>query len=151
LKTEESYQVILPQGLSEAVSEVQVTGESGFRHKDFLSQIATDSWYVQIWAEQGIIGLILHLFILSYILIKGSYIIMFRLKEPEIRGVVSALMAGFTGIMGASYGNGVLGQMPTGILIYLSWVAIFVSQQLEREYIYLIQKGLNPWSTKNTT
>jgi len=122
-----------------------------FSPQGFLAQIATDSWYVQIWAEQGIVGLILHLFILTYILIKGSFIIMFRLKEPELRGVVSALMAGFTGIMGASYGNGVLGQMPTGILIYLSWVIIFVSQQLEREYIYLSSKGLNPWSTKNIT
>ncbi|MDO8898240.1 MAG: O-antigen ligase family protein, partial [Bacteroidales bacterium] len=122
-----------------------------FSPQGFLAQIATDSWYVQIWAEQGIVGLILHLFILTYILIKGSYIIMFRLKEPELRGVVSALMAGFTGIMGASYGNGVLGQMPTGILIYLSWVVIFVSQQLEREYVYLSSRGLNPWSTKNTT
>lgn len=122
-----------------------------FSPQGFLAQIATDSWYVQIWAEQGIIGLIIHLFVLSYILIKGSFIIMFRLKEPELRGIVAALMAGFTGIMGASYGNGVLGQMPTGILIYLSWVTIFISQQLEREYVYLKEKGLEPLSIKNDT
>lgn len=122
-----------------------------FSPQGFLAQIATDSWYVQIWAEQGIIGLILHLFILSYILVKGSYIIMFRLKEPELRGIMSALMAGFTGIMGASYGNGVLGQMPTGVLIYLSWSFIFMSQQLEREYTYLTAKKLNPWAFDNKT
>ncbi|MBK9290622.1 MAG: O-antigen ligase family protein [Bacteroidetes bacterium] len=122
-----------------------------FSPQGFLAQIATDSWYVQIWAEQGIVGLILHLFILSYILLKGSYIIMFRLKEPELRGIMAALMAGFTGIMGASYGNGVLGQMPTGVLTYLSWSFIFMSQQLEREYIYLTGKNLNPWSFKNKT
>jgi len=122
-----------------------------FSPNGFLAQIATDSWYVQIWAEQGVLGLILHLFILSYILIKGSYILMFRVQSPELRGIVGALMAGFTGIMGASYGNGVLGQMPTGILIYISWVFIFVSQQLDREYIYLTGKGLNPWSLDNKT
>lgn len=122
-----------------------------FSPNGFLSQVATDSWYVQIWAEQGIIGLIIHLFVLSYILIKGSYIIMFRLKEPELRSIVGALMAGFTGIMGASYGNGVLGQMPTGILIYVSWSLIFMSQQLDREYTYLVSKGLDPWSIKNKT
>jgi hypothetical protein len=60
-------------------------------------------------------------------------------------------MCGFTGIMGASYGNGVLGQMPTGILIYLSWVFIFVAQQLDREYIYLVSKNISPWSLKNKT
>jgi hypothetical protein len=122
-----------------------------FSPQGFLAQIATDSWYVQIWAEQGLVGLILHLFILSYILIKGGYIIMFRVQQPELRGVVAALMAGFTGIMGASYGNGVLGQMPTGILIYMSWSFIFMSQQLDREYTYLINNGLQPWSLKNKT
>lgn len=122
-----------------------------FSPQGFLAQIATDSWYVQIWAEQGIIGLITHLFILSYILIKGGYLLMFRVRSPEVRGVIAAVMSGFTGIMGASYGNGVLGQMPTGILIYLSWSFIFMSQQLDREYIYLIGKGLNPWSLSNKT
>lgn len=122
-----------------------------FSPQGFLAQIATDSWYVQIWAEQGIIGLVLHLFILSYILLKGSFLIMFRVESQELKGILSALMCGFTGIMGASYGNGVLGQMPTGILIYLSWVFIFVSQQLDREYIYLVSKNLNPWSLKNKT
>lgn len=122
-----------------------------FSPHGFLSQVATDSWYVQIWAEQGIIGLIIHLFILSYIVLKGSFLIMFRIKEPELRGIVGALMAGFTGIMGASYGNGVLGQMPTGILIYLSWVFIFESQQLDREYAYLKSIGKSPWSLLNKT
>ncbi len=120
-----------------------------FSPQGFLSQVATDSWYVQIWAEQGIIGLIFHLFVLSYILIKGSYLIMFRVQEPELRGIIAALMAGFTGIMGASYGNGVLGQMPTGILIYTSWGFIFMSQQLDREYSFLQSKGLSIWSLKN--
>jgi len=122
-----------------------------FSPQGFLAQIATDSWYVQIWAEQGIIGLILHLSILSYILIKGSYLIMFKLKERELRGIMSALMAGFTGIMGASYGNGVLGQMPTGILMYISWAMIFMSRQLEREYTYLVSKGKSPWALDNNT
>jgi len=122
-----------------------------FSPQGFLAQVATDSWYVQIWAEQGIIGLILHLSILSFILIKGSYLIMFKLKEQEIRGIMSALMAGFTGIMGASYGNGVLGQMPTGILIYISWTMIFMSRQLEREYTSLIGQGKSPWSLDNKT
>ncbi len=122
-----------------------------FSPQGFLAQIATDSWYVQIWAEQGIIGLILHLFILSYILLKGSFLIMFKIESPELKGVLSALMSGFTGIMGASYGNGVLGQMPTGILIYLSWSFIFIAQQLDREYIYLVSKKINPWSLKSKT
>jgi len=99
----------------------------------FLSNIATDSWYVQIWAEQGIIGLTLHLFILAYIVAKGSYLIMFKIRNPELRWKMSAVLAGFCGIMGSSYGNGVLGQMPTGIITYLTWAFLFMSPQFDDE------------------
>ncbi len=119
-----------------------------FSPQGFLANVATDSWYVQVWAEQGIVGLIIHLFILSYIAIKGFYIIMIRVKNPEVVGTLGALLAGYLGIMGASYGNGVLGQMPTGALVYLSWAFIFMGQQLDREYSALEQKGLNPRSFK---
>ncbi|MFA5419543.1 MAG: O-antigen ligase family protein [Bacteroidales bacterium] len=117
-----------------------------FSPQGFLANVATDSWYVQIWAEQGIVGLFIHLFILSYIAIKGFYLIMVRIKNRELIGLLGALLAGYIGIMGASYGNGVLGQMPTGALVYFSWVFIFCAQQLDREYTYLESKGLSPRS-----
>jgi O-Antigen ligase len=104
-----------------------------FSPHGFLGQIATDSWYVQIWAEQGVIGLMLHLLILSYIVIKASYLIMFNIEDPVLRGKMSALVAAFTGIMGASYGNGVLGQMPTGIVTYFSWVFLFMGPKFDEE------------------
>lgn len=84
----------------------------------FLSNVATDSWYVLIWAEMGIIGLSLHLFILFYVLGKSAWLIMFKLKDEEVKLKMAALASGMTGIMVASYGNAVFGTMPTGILIY---------------------------------
>ena len=119
-----------------------------FSPQGFLANVATDSWYVQIWAEQGRVGLILHLFILMYILIKGFYIIMARIHNKELGNVLGALLGGFAGIMGAAYGNGVLGQMPTGILLYLSWVFIFSGQQLDSEYNARLEQGISPWSFK---
>ncbi|MDP2723603.1 MAG: O-antigen ligase family protein [Bacteroidales bacterium] len=117
-----------------------------FSPQGFLANVATDSWYVQVWAEQGIVGLFIHLFILSYIAIKGFYLVMVRVKTRELSGILGALLAGYIGIMGASYGNGVLGQMPTGALVYFSWVFIFCAQQLDREYTYLESKELSPRS-----
>ncbi len=86
----------------------------------FLSNVATDSWYVLIWVEQGIIGLLLHLFILFYILIKGSYAVMFKIRDPVVKMKMAALCSGMFGVMVASYGNAVLGQMPTSIVIYIT-------------------------------
>lgn len=86
----------------------------------FLAQTPTDSWYVQIWAEQGRVGLTLHLIILFYILGNSIFIIWFRLKNPYIISKAIALTAGLFGLMGASYGSGALGQMPNGVIVYTS-------------------------------
>jgi ABC-type transport system involved in cytochrome c biogenesis permease subunit len=93
--------------------------------------VATDSWYVLVWVEQGIVGLTLHLFILFYVLIKGGYKVMFRIRDPMLKLKISALIAGMAGVMVASYGNAVLGAMPTGMLIYTSMALIMNSEALD--------------------
>jgi hypothetical protein len=109
----------------------------------YLSQIPTDSWYVLIWVELGIVGLVMHLFILFYILIKGSYAIMFKVKDPELKLLLSALASGMFGIMVASYGNAVLGQMPTNTLIYMSMAILLNTEVLDNE-TKTADLGLNP-------
>lgn len=99
----------------------------------FLSQVATDSWYVLIWAEQGIFGLCLHLFILFYVIIKASYLIMFRIRDPILKMKMAALASGMFGVMVASYGNAVLGTMPTGMLIYTSMALMLNAETLDKE------------------
>lgn len=98
----------------------------------FLASVATDSWFVLIWAETGIVGLYLHLFILSFIVGKGAYICMFQIKDPELLVKISALLCGVFGVMGASYGNAILGQFPTGLLIYTSMAYVFLAPGLDK-------------------
>jgi hypothetical protein len=99
----------------------------------YLANIATDSWFVVIWAEAGIVGLYLHLFILGFIIGKGSFICMFQLKNPEMCVKIGALLSGIFGIIVASYGNAVLGQFPTGLLIYASMAYVFMAPELEKQ------------------
>lgn len=103
-----------------------------FSPNTFLAQTPTDSWYVRIWAEMGIIGLSLHLFILFWILIHCS-LITWKLKDPELKQIISALTAGIFGIMVASYGNGLYGQMPTAMIIYMSYVFVYLSPTWDKE------------------
>lgn len=98
----------------------------------YLSQIPTDSWYVLIWVEQGIVGLVLHLIMLLYILIRSCYLIMYRIRNPELKLKLSALAAGMFGVMIASYGNAILGQMPTNVLIYISMAVLLNAPTLDR-------------------
>ena len=86
----------------------------------FLSHVATDSWYVLIWAELGIIGLIFHLFVLFYVIGTASYKVMFTIRDPITKLKIGALISGMAGVMVASYGNAVFGGMPTALLMYAS-------------------------------
>lgn len=110
------------------------TGNWGqrFTPHTFLANTATDSWFVAIWADTGIIGLWLHLFILFFVLVTGAYNVMFRLKNPIVKGQIAALVCGMAGVMLASYGNGVFGQFPTGILMYVGMVFIFLAPKWEQ-------------------
>jgi hypothetical protein len=99
----------------------------------FLATIPSDSWYVNLWMQLGVVGLSLHILILVYILGKTSYTIVFKTRNDWIKNQQMALACGLFGIAIASYGNGVLGQMPTGILIYSSMAFMFLSKSYEKE------------------
>ncbi|MEM1257596.1 MAG: O-antigen ligase family protein [Bacteroidota bacterium] len=118
------------------------TGNWGqrFSPHTFLANTATDSWFVAIWADTGVVGLYLHLFILFFVLITGAYNVMFKIRDDWLRGQIAALVCGMFGIMGASYGNGVFGQFPTCILMYTGMVFMFIAPKMD-EYISR-QKGL---------
>jgi len=44
-----------------------------FTPNTFLAQTATDGWYIQLWAEQGIVGLSFYLFLLFYFFLKSIF------------------------------------------------------------------------------
>ncbi len=97
----------------------------------FLAETPTDSWYVKIWGETGIVGLSLHLTMLITIIFAGVVII-WRLKDEKLRYKMMALHSGYIGIAFASYGNPILGQIPTGIILYISWAFLFISPYIDR-------------------
>ena len=85
----------------------------------FLADLALDSWYVKIWAEYGIVGLSFYGFmLLSFVLLSIRSIK--AETDPDRYQLMLALLSGFTGILMASYGNQVLGQVPTGVIIMIS-------------------------------
>jgi O-antigen ligase len=90
-----------------------------------LANLALDSWYVRIAAEYGYIGLVLYILMLFFILYHAFKKIN-AVHNPEIKNQLMALFCGLTGVLVASYGNQVFGQLPTGIIIYLS--IVFLTQ-----------------------
>jgi hypothetical protein len=99
----------------------------------FLSQVASDSWYVKIWMEMGVVGLVLHLGILFYILGKSSFLLLFKVRDDWLKTQGIALASGLAGMMVAAYGNAVLGQFPSSILIYTGMAFLFMLPKLDME------------------
>ena len=56
---------------------------------------------------------------------------MFRIRSPDLRIKMSALTAGMFGIMVASYGNAILGGMPTSVLIYATMAILLNTNVLD--------------------
>lgn len=106
----------------------------------FLANVPTDSWYVLIWVETGIIGLILHLTIQFITLGLASYYLMFRLRDPILISQMSALSSGMLGIMLASYGNAIIGQLPTSPLIYTSMGLLLNSLTVDKNIRIKLRK-----------
>ncbi len=95
-----------------------------FSPNTFLAQTPPDSWYVKIWAETGVIGLVFHIIMILY-----WHVFFFRriwvMPPGEMRQKMMGLYAGMAGISFASYGNQLLGQLPTANIIYLSLVFMY--------------------------
>ncbi len=109
-----------------------------FRPGSFLAETPTDSYYVKIWAETGIVGICLHLLMLGYFLGKGSFIV-WNIRDPELRYRSMALLAAYGGVLLASYGNQVYSQFPTGIIMPVALSMIFMAphydEQLAKEHL----------------
>jgi cell division protein FtsW (lipid II flippase) len=97
-----------------------------------LAETPNDGWYVRVMAETGVVGFYLHLGILLYIGLAGLHKTM-KVKDPRLRHKLLALFAGYVGIAFSSYGNPLLGQIPTGIILYMTWAYLFLAPDLDQQ------------------
>lgn len=97
-------------------------GLGGVENRKYAYRVTTmiphDSWYVKIWMETGIVGLILYVGTLVAVMLKCSHIVMYKIKDRELRGYIIAMMCGTFGLMVSAYGNAFLGQFPTMLLMF---------------------------------
>ncbi|MDD6210908.1 MAG: O-antigen ligase domain-containing protein [Bacteroidales bacterium] len=100
----------------------------------YLATFATDSWYWAIFAEQGVVGICIYGSIILFILIRGAYICMFKIRDDFLAQKIKALHCGFAGILIASYVNEILGQFPTSVNTYISIGFIFMAMKFDKRH-----------------
>jgi hypothetical protein len=104
-----------------------------YKPDEFISSIPTDGWYVLIWIETGIVGSVIYISILGFILIYGSVLVMFKLKNNELRGIVASMVSGIAGIYASAYSIEILGQFPNAFIIFICMAFIFLSPKYDKE------------------
>lgn len=103
--------------------------------------IPTDSYYVGIWVEGGIVGLCLYLGLQIMILLRCCYIIMFKIKNKQLSRILAALLCGVFGIWLNGYVGRGMGFLPSSFIIavFLSFIlnGIYMDKQLKKEEIII--------------
>lgn len=117
------------QPLGGGVGTIGIWGKK-YNADKYISTIAPDSLFVKIWAEYGIVGFLIWLGIMLYILGKCCGIV-WNIRDPKLRQQLLALTAGFGGILVSSYGNEVMNQMPSAMIVYVSWVFVFLGPRFD--------------------
>ena len=91
-------------------------------HRIFVDDnwpIPPDSFFVNIWMQHGIVGLCLYIGILAFILLRCSYLIMFRIKNDQLRQILAALLCGVFGLWLNGYVGRGMGMNPSSFIIPL--------------------------------
>ncbi|WP_455671773.1 O-antigen ligase family protein [Phocaeicola sp.] len=100
----------------------------------FASTCPPDSDLVNIWIQTGKVGLVVFLIIQFFIYLTGSYILLFRIKNPEIRGPLIGMLCGCAGMLVASYANNISIMFPNGPLIYTCLTLVFLGPYFDKQY-----------------
>ena len=102
-----------------------------YNRGSYLASIPPDSYWVKIWAMYGIVGLVIWIGIMMYIIGKCCGIA-WTAKDKQLKSKLTALTAGATGIFFCSYGNEVMNNLPSAVVIYISWTFVFLGPKLDR-------------------
>ncbi len=98
-----------------------------------ISKIPSDSWYVQVWIQTGIVGLVIYLLLLISSILIAGYIILFKIKNKRLRGILAGLLSGVFGMFISAYGNDLLAQFPNCFLFYICLALVFMGKYYDKE------------------
>lgn len=99
----------------------------------FTTSIPNDSWYVKLWVETGIVGLILYVGGLFIVIAKGAWVIMFKIKNTELKGILTAMLCGVFGLLLSAYGNPFWGQYPTMIIAFVCLSFVLKGEYFDKQ------------------
>lgn len=90
-----------------------------------------DSWLISVWVETGIVGLILYLSIHGILFAWCSWLLMFKVRNKNLRGLVAAWLCMNAGFFIAAYVNDIM-QYPNQLPIYIGFALCFAAPHIDK-------------------
>lgn len=90
-----------------------------------------DSWWVSVWVETGIIGLILYFTAHAILFAWCSWLLLFKVQSARLRGLLASWLSMSTGYFVAAYANDVM-QYPNSIPVYTGLALCFAATYIDR-------------------
>ena len=100
-----------------------------------MSVIPPDSEYIYIWIRTGIIGITVFLILTAIMIAGASWIVLFRLRSPSLRGIGAGLTCAMISQQLGGYGNQVLMQFPNCLIFYGGLSIVYILPYIENEWI----------------
>lgn len=86
-------------------------------HPKEIMPYPPDSWLVSVWVETGIVGLVLYLLVHGVLFAWCSWLLMFKIMNKRLRGLLAAWLCMNAGFFVAAYANDIM-QYPNSIIVY---------------------------------
>ena len=101
-----------------------------------------DSWLIAVWVETGIVGLILYLAIHGTLFAWCSWLLMFKVRNKNLRGLAAAWLCMNAGLFIAAYVNDVM-QYPNQLTVYTGFALCLAAPYIDKHI------GEEPEESKN--
>ena len=96
----------------------------------FFTNLTSESSFLSIRNQSGIVGLILHLIGIIYVLLVG-FMKVFRLKSNDLRYKMIAIYGGFIGVIVTSLASPIFDQTPLGPIMFICMVYLTTADILD--------------------
>lgn len=97
-----------------------------------VENIPPDSFYVDIWTQTGYSGLVLYIAICAALILYGSYLILFRIQDKELRHTLAGLLCGVFGLWLNGYVGRGMGMPPSDVMVIASLAYIMNGPYMDR-------------------
>ena len=130
--TMRKYMKEAPWGIGIGMNYENVPTNNKYRR---MTTIAPDSEYVFIWLRTGVVGITTFLISTAIMLLGACWIVFFTLKNPSLRGIGAGFCCAFVSQQLGGYGNQVLMQFPSCLIIYGGLSLVYALPFMEKEWI----------------